>query len=58
MTDNCRTLVIGESNSVIRNGWVSGFAAFSSDYDVVNNSIGSTGIFNAIRVISESRGSN
>ncbi len=49
-----RILVIGESNSVMRNGWVSGFTSSNSDFNVVNMSIGSTGIFNAIRIISDS----
>ncbi|BDU58227.1 hypothetical protein LMORI2_12090 [Limnohabitans sp. MORI2] len=54
MTNINTILVIGESNSVMRNGWVSGFSSFNPDLTIVNKSIGSTGIFNSIRVISES----
>ena len=42
--------IIGESNSVIRNGWVAGFEKKLAK-KVTNFSIGSTSIFNSIRVL-------
>lgn len=47
-------LILGESNSVIHNGWVAGFSStLAGEVKVINESIGSTGIFNSIRVLSE-----
>jgi len=44
-------LIIGESNSVIKGGWVYGLSRFFGDSEIINLSIGSTGIYNAIRVL-------
>lgn len=44
-----KILVLGESNSVMTDGWVSGFVNANSTFlEVVNWSIGSTGLINAL----------
>jgi hypothetical protein len=49
-SDSRNIWIVGESNSVLRNGWVSGFEKIIQK-KVTNFSIGSTSIFNAIRVL-------
>jgi hypothetical protein len=46
-------LIVGESNSVMRDGWVSGFSESLDGVQLHNYSIGSTGIFNSIRVLTD-----
>jgi hypothetical protein len=46
-------LIIGESNSVMKGGWVQGFVDNVNDAVVVNRSIGSTGVLNAIHQLVE-----
>lgn len=48
-----KILIAGESNSVIKNGWISGFKSVFVDELIINLSIGSTGILNAIRVLED-----
>lgn len=44
-----KVLIIGESNSVMREGWTFGFAKHGQDvFSITNKSIGSTGIFNIL----------
>jgi len=46
------TLILGESNSIPKNGWVSGFEE-KFHTNIINKSIGSTGIFNALRFLDD-----
>jgi len=46
-----KILVVGESNSVLKMGWVHGLSGYFNSTNLINLSIGSTGIFNAIRVL-------
>ncbi|MFS8149757.1 hypothetical protein [Vreelandella titanicae] len=48
-----KILIVGESNSVMKGGWVQGFVGSCNNGVVVNRSIGSTGILNAIHQIVE-----
>ena len=46
-----KILIIGESNSVGRDGWIQGLSLFLPNSEIINHSIGSTGIFNSIRIL-------
>ncbi|CAM0555231.1 hypothetical protein EHLJMEHL_04821 [Vreelandella titanicae] len=48
-----RFLILGESNSVMRGGWVQGFTDRCNNAVIVNRSIGSTGLLNVIHQIVE-----
>lgn len=49
-----KILIVGESNSVMKGGWVSGFSSnFDDDVVIVNRSIGSTGVLNVIHQLLE-----
>ena len=48
-SNQAKILILGESNSVFREGWVYGFTQnLQSQFIVDNRSIGSTGVFNAL----------